>query len=96
MELPAELQDGFRQELHKFEEEQQMPYVTSIERLAMKEGARAELLGTIREVLKHKFGRAGVRLMVKVRAIDEVRRLRILARALIKTESLQDFRDLLD
>jgi hypothetical protein len=81
-----------------------MPYITSIERLAKKEGrqeglqegARAELLGTIREVLKHKFGPAGVRLMVKIRAIDALPRLRILARALIKTESLQAVRDLLD
>jgi hypothetical protein len=81
-----------------------MPYVTSIERLAKKEGrqegrqegARAELLGTIRGGLKDKFGRAGVRLMVKVRDIEALPRLRILARALIKTESLQTFRDLLD
>jgi len=73
-----------------------MPYVTSIERLAMKEGARAELLGTIRAGLRDKFGRPGARLMVKIRAIHELPRLRILARALIKTESLQAFRDLLD
>jgi hypothetical protein len=100
MELPAELQDGFRQELYKFEEERHMPYVTSIERLAKKEGrqegARSELLGTIRAGLKDKFGRAGVRLMGGIRAIDELPRLRSLARALIKTESLQAFRDLLD
>jgi hypothetical protein len=100
MELPAELQDGFRQELHKFEEERHMPYITSVERLAKKEGrqegARAELLGTIRAGLKDRFGSAGVRLMVKVRAIGELPRLRMLARVLIKAESLQAFRDLLD
>lgn len=104
MELPTELQDGFRQELHKFEEERHMPYITSVERLAKKEGrqegrqegARAELLGTIRAGLKDKFGSAGVRLMVKVRAISELPRLRTLARVLIKAESLQAFRDLLD
>jgi len=73
-----------------------MPYVTSVERLAMKEGARAELLGTIRAGLKDKFGRPGVRVMVKVRAISELPRLRMLARALIKAESLQAVRDLLD
>ena len=108
MELQAELQDGFRQKLHKFEEERHMPYITSVERLAKKEGrqqgrregrqegARAELLGTIRAGLKDKFGGAGVRLMVKVRAIGELPRLRMLARVLIKAESLQAFRDLLD
>ena len=36
--LPAELQQGFRQELQTIEVEKQMPYVTSIERLALEEG----------------------------------------------------------
>jgi hypothetical protein len=78
--------------------------VTSIERLAEKEGlqkglqkgARAELLATIRAGLKDKFGSAGSRLVSKVRAVDELPRLRILARALMKTESLQEFRELLE
>jgi hypothetical protein len=108
MELPAELQEGFRQELHEFEEAKHMPYVTSIERLAKKEGreegrqegrqegARAELLHTIRTGLKAKFGVAGSRLMAKVRGIDDLPRLRILAASLIRVESLRDFRDLLD
>jgi hypothetical protein len=100
MELPDELQGSFRQELHKFEEERHMPYVTSIERLAKKEGrqqgARAELLGTIRAGLKDKFGAAGIRLMGRVRVIDGLPRLRVLVQALIKIESLQAFRDLLD
>ena len=45
---------------------------------------------------KDKFGGAGVRLIVKVRAISALPRLRMLARVLIKDESLQAFRDLLD
>ena len=77
-----------------------MPYVTSIERLAkeegQREGARAELLRTIRTGLKDKFGSPGLRLMTKVRAVEELRRLRALARALMKAESLQDFRALLN
>jgi hypothetical protein len=40
MELPAELQEEFRQQVHAFEQEQHMPYVTSFERLAKKEGRR--------------------------------------------------------
>jgi hypothetical protein len=100
MELPAELQEEFRQDLYEFEQERHMPYVTSIERLAKKEGrregARAELLGTIRVVLRDKFGPAGVRLMGRVRAVHELPRLRILARTLIKADSLQAFRALLD
>jgi hypothetical protein len=96
MELPEELQEGFRQEVYEFEEERQMPYVTSIERLAEARGAREELLRTIRGGLKDKFGSPGVRLMTKGRAVEELRRLRALARALIKAEALETFRALLD
>ena len=38
MTLPEDLEDAFRTEIHDFEEERNMPYVTSIERLAIKEG----------------------------------------------------------
>jgi hypothetical protein len=38
VELPEELQQQFREELYRFEEDRRMPYVTSIERLARKEG----------------------------------------------------------
>jgi hypothetical protein len=104
MELPKALQEGFRQDLYVFEEERHMPYVTSIERMAeerglregAREGARAELLRTIRTGLKDKFGAPGARLMRKVRAVEELRRQRALARALIKAESLDDLRALLD
>jgi hypothetical protein len=36
--LPAELEQEFRAELDRFEEERNMPYVTSVERLAKEEG----------------------------------------------------------
>jgi hypothetical protein len=94
------LQEEFREEVHEFEEGQQVPYVTSIERLAKKEGkqegARGELIRTIRATLKDKFGPDGARLMVKIRAVDELRRLRALMRALVSASSLDAFRRLLD
>src|SRR5205807_10553634 len=93
MELPAELQEAFRQQLHEFEEAKHMPYVTSIERLAKKEGrqegARAELLETIRAGLKDRFGSGGSRLMGRIRAVSDLPRLRILARALSTAKSMQ-------
>ncbi|MBI4861547.1 MAG: hypothetical protein HY815_14990, partial [Candidatus Riflebacteria bacterium] len=38
LQLPEELEQEFRVELDRFEEERKMPYVTSVERLARKEG----------------------------------------------------------
>jgi hypothetical protein len=104
MELPQELQQGFRRDLYEFEEERHMPYVTSVERLAReeglregaREGAREELLRTIRTTLKDKFASSGARMMRKVRAVGELPRLRALMRALVKAESLDEFRALLD
>jgi hypothetical protein len=60
------------------------------------QGARDELLETIRLGLKQKFGAPGARLMSRIRAVDELPRLRALVLALIKAESLQAFRAELD
>jgi hypothetical protein len=104
MDLPPELQDGFRKELHEFEEERRMPYVTSIERLAREEGrqegreegAREELLATIQTTLEDKFGAAALYLMTKVRNIADLPRLRALNREIVKTDSLQTLHDSLE
>ena len=50
MELPEDLQEAFRNELYQFEEEQQMPYVTSIERMALKKGRRKGVRKAVRRV----------------------------------------------
>src|SRR5262249_29361644 len=61
--LPLELDESFREEVHRFEEERRMPYVTTIERLAKEEGreegreqGRTETLQeSILRLLKSKF-----------------------------------------
>jgi len=64
MDLPPNLQSGFRNDLDKIEKEKHMPYVTSVERLAKEEGRLIgkiqlieQLLGdeeTSTELLQHK------------------------------------------
>jgi flagellar biosynthesis/type III secretory pathway protein FliH len=106
------LRKEFRREPHSFDEEQHMPYLTSIERLALEEGrqegreegrqegreegAREELLEMIRSVLKKRYGMQGTRLMRKVQAVGELPRLRALAQALIDADSLPACRELLE
>jgi hypothetical protein len=53
MHLRTDLEKQFKQELDEFEESQQMPYVTSVERIAKAEGPKAELL---LELLAERFG----------------------------------------
>jgi predicted transposase/invertase (TIGR01784 family) len=43
MSLPVELEELFRAKVHQFEEERKMPYLTSIERLALDEGLKKGL-----------------------------------------------------
>jgi len=59
MTLPDHLEREFWAELRQYQEERQMPYVTSIERLAKEEGIQEGRLETLREtiidVLKVRF-----------------------------------------
>jgi hypothetical protein len=97
--LMSELQQGFNEELHAWEEEKRMPYVTSIERLAKAEGieeGKAEgLWSALATNLQHKFGTAGKRLMPRVHKLRDEEQLHALLRAILEAESLSDIRPLL-
>jgi predicted transposase/invertase (TIGR01784 family) len=50
MELPEGLKQAFRTELELYEQERQMPYVTSIEQIARAEAKAEERLATQTEI----------------------------------------------
>jgi hypothetical protein len=103
LELPEELQEAFRDEVHRYEQEKHMPYVTSIERLAKKEGReeghqeglREGLLEGIAVLLEARFGAPGRRLVPKTRQIDEIDALRRLAREIKTAETLAAVRKII-
>src|SRR5438093_13702045 len=75
--LPPELNESFREEIQRFEEDRKMPYVTSIERLAREEGRQEGIEGLrkgILELLKSKFPGAGAKYCRKVRAERDIER----------------------
>jgi hypothetical protein len=94
MTLPDQLQQQFRQELARFEEEKHVPYVTSIERLAkqegVQEGLREGLVEGIAVALEARFGAAGKKLMPQIRALDDVAILRSLLKATSKARTTKD------
>ena len=96
VQLPEELQQEFRQELHTFEEAKKMPYVTSIERLAREEGKQEAWVETLALGLEVKFGAAGKKLLPKIQALQDVKKLRALTRAIHSAETLEEVKQMLD
>jgi hypothetical protein len=88
MELPPALAGLFRQELDKIQEEKRMPFVTSIERLAKREGMR---MG-IETGLKIRFGEEGLKLMPEIREIHEEETLKAILKALETAAGLDEIR----
>lgn len=90
MELPPALASVFRQDLDKIQEERHMPYVTSIERLAMRKG----LCKGIESLLKVRFGDEGIKLMPEIHEIHEEETLEAILKTLETKASMDDVRRL--
>jgi hypothetical protein len=94
VQSPEQLEQHFHEEIGRFEEERRMPYVTSIERLALEkgrqQGQREELLEGITKALETRFGAAGKRLVPKVRALTALDKLRALRRVAWTAETLDE------
>lgn len=99
MTLPRELEDSFWQEVHDYEQEKRMPYITSVERIGMEKGlnqGRQEVyLEAIEFALDLKFGDQGLSLLPEIKAITDVERLRTVLHALKKVKTLDEARALL-
>lgn len=106
MDLPRELEKQFRARLETFEQEQAMPYVTSIERLAKEEGieeglsrGRAEgqrraLEDGIEALLEVRFGDAGAQLLPEIRSLADVRLLQTVLSTLKTAATTEEIRAL--
>jgi hypothetical protein len=107
MDLPEDLENAFRTDVFRYEAQKHMPYLSSIERLARKEGLQQgleqgleqgraeELREVIAVTLEAKFGKAGRKLLPKIGALPDLAALRALWRALSTATTLDEVRDLL-
>lgn len=88
MELPVLLDDLFWHEIHRYEEETHMPFLTTPERLGLEKG----LLAGIEACLKVKFGAEGSKLMPEIRALRNHEMLQTVLDAIGTAASPEDLR----
>ncbi|MBK9050423.1 MAG: hypothetical protein IPL78_05725 [Chloroflexi bacterium] len=95
MILPQEMSEQFKTDLIRFEEEARMPYVTSIERLALQKGhqkGRQEgLRESIIETLQLRFEGATPELIATLEQIQELQVLRDIHKLAVTATSLTAF-----
>jgi hypothetical protein len=91
MILPEELKTKFETELSHYEEEQKMPYVTSIERSGMEKATRESVI----EVLETRFENVPENLTNALNQINDIQQLKQLLKRAILIDSLANFENLL-
>ena len=96
MTLPESIESEFKQEIRNFEEDLQMPYVTSIERLARIEGLVQKGREDVIEVLEVRFETLPNELIERINQIEDLELLKTLLRQGITIGSVADFQGLLE
>lgn len=85
MELPTAWEERFVDELHQWESEKQMPYITSVERLAHEQGIEKGvirgLLEGIEAVLDLRFGPESAEVCARIRQVTDPSRLEEILRS---------------
>ncbi|MCI5150330.1 MAG: transposase, partial [Candidatus Electrothrix sp. MAN1_4] len=102
--LPPELEKIFTEEVHKIEEEKNMEYITSVERVGIEKGIKQGVLqgieqgmllntrGVLLEVLSLRFGPPATDLCELIEGIKDYETLKRLHRSAVLCGSLEEFR----
>jgi hypothetical protein len=88
MDLPKPLDKLFWDEIHHYEEEKRMPFITTPERLGLEKGL---LLG-IEACLKVKFGPEGLKLLPEIRQLEDVPLLQTVLEAIETAPTPEELR----
>lgn len=105
MSLPEELEQEFWQEVRNFEEEQRMPYITSVERIGIQKGIeqgieqsreqmRQVLLESLELGLEFKFGNSGLGVLPEISRVQDVEQLRAILVGLKTVNTLDELRQI--
>jgi hypothetical protein len=91
MTLPEGIESEFKQEIRRFEEDLQMPYVTSFERLARIEGILQKGREDVIDVLTIRFSDVPPSVVEVINQIEDPSLLKTLLRQAITTSSIIEF-----
>jgi hypothetical protein len=94
LELPDELQESLRFEIHKYAEDKLMPFLSSFERLAMKEGEIRNIKENLEILLQAKFGEPGQTFASELHSIENLSKLQAIFRAAVSASTLDELREL--
>jgi hypothetical protein len=94
--LPKATEQQFLSEIQRFEEENQMPYITSVERLARQEGILQQRREDVLEVLEVRFGEVPPQIVQKVNFIEDPATLKTLLREAIAIGAIEQFVEYLE
>ena len=101
MRLPEELEESFWQDIRQYEEEQTMPYITSVERIGIKKGIQQgiqqgflqALRGALVDVLEERFETVSRSLRNSLKDINDPDILKSLHKKALHVSSLEEFKD---
>lgn len=96
MALPIELENQFDDELSAFEEDRQMPYVTSVERRAILRTTLKTRQDSITDALEVRFGAIPEAVVEQVTQLNDTDQLQALFKQAILVESIDAFQKLLN
>jgi len=95
MTLPKELSERFDNELITIEEEQRMPYITSIERSGIERGSLQSKRESIIELLETRFSEVPLELRAVLNQIEDLEFLKQLFKRSITVASVEELQQLI-
>lgn len=94
--LPIELQREFKEELRRYQEERQMPFLSQIELMAKQEGIQQTAREAVLEVLELRFEKLSEEVIEAINGIEDTSLLKQLHRQAITLNSLFEFQQILE
>lgn len=94
MTLPPKLQRSFKTKINQYEEEQQMPFLSTLEEMAMETTAKSTTRKNLINLLQKRFGELPESLIKSLNKIEDLSVLDRLILETISVSSVEEFEGL--